>query len=139
MNSSEKTFWKLIRNNLRGFKTRVENVHGGGFPDVYCCFMKIQRLMELKVEHPGNWVYFRSSQIAFFRQQQKQGSTFTPVAIKGDDEIILVNSFDVFGCEMKPYKINYVKIKYDRLYAKSYGVFSRPYDWDRFNKVLFSL
>ena len=134
MNNAETSFWKLVRRNLAGFATRIENVVSSGIPDVVVVRAKKAFFIELKVEKDG-WVYFRSSQIAFFAKCKKE-QHYVRVMVRSENDILIVKSTSVLALEGKPYKTGYLKYRYQDLNRNSW-LCSKPWDWSFINDVLF--
>ena len=70
----EANFWQSIRKNLpkKAFATRIENVHGGGVPDVHIVWDGIPFWMELKTTK-GNAVKISSHQAAWHMAYYARG------------------------------------------------------------------
>ena len=70
----EANFWQSIRKNLpkKAFATRIENVHGGGVPDVHIVWDGIPFWMELKTTK-GNAVKVSSHQAAWHMAYYARG------------------------------------------------------------------
>ena len=135
MNQSETGFWQLIKKNINGFSTRIENVISSGFPDVVTVTKKVI-LIELKVEKKG-WVYFRSSQIAFFARIRKTGEYVRVMIRTEDDCIMILSSGDVLKVEGRPYKISGMRYKTAHLLFYS-QMWEKLWNWEHINKVLFT-
>lgn len=70
----EANFWNTLKSNLpkKAFATRIENVHGGGVPDVHIVWDGIPFWFELKVSK-GNAVKVSSHQAAWHMAYYARG------------------------------------------------------------------
>lgn len=70
----EANFWNTIRQNLppKASATRIENVHGGGVPDVHVIWDGLPFWIELKTTK-SNAVSLRSHQVAWNMQYWSRG------------------------------------------------------------------
>ena len=134
MNQMETSLWQLLRKNLKGFATRIENIVSTGFPDVVVSHTKII-LIELKVEK-NKWVYFRSSQIAFFVRMRRT-SEHAWILTRSGDQILISDSNELLNLTGIPYKEGYLRYRINDIVDISL-VYSKPWDWTHINEVLFT-
>ena len=88
---SEANFWKQLRQNLpKGcMATRIENVHGGGIPDVHMLWGGLPFWCELKVTK-GNTVKVSPNQVAWNTSYHARGGlNFYLVKREKEGDILL--------------------------------------------------
>jgi hypothetical protein len=131
----ESTLWTLIRDKVPGHLIRIENLVGVGQPDVNACYEGTEAWLELKLVK-GNYIYFRSSQLAFFsRRCKEKGRVF--VLARKDDDLILFRAASVVAVAelFEPVKDGACRIKW-ALIPDPY-VFSKPWAWQKIADLIF--
>ena len=123
----ESALWTLIRANLPGHVTRVENVAGIGTPDVNACYQGAETWLELKVAK-GNYIYLRASQVAFcVRRVAEKGRIFF-VTRYGED-ILIFTGEELLGCMEHIEGITNKACKLHLKHIKESFVFTKPFAW----------
>jgi len=116
----------LLKHNLPGHVVRVENLAGPGAPDVNACYKSSEVWLELKVGK-GNWVHFRSAQIAWYQQRLAHAGNVKIIMRKGD-LIYVIEAKTVL--ELKEYMVankdSSVRVPIDKL---SGYVATKPFPW----------
>jgi hypothetical protein len=136
----ESQLWTLVKANLPGHLIRIENLAGNGQPDVNGCHNTAEAWIELKVAK-GNYLFFRTSQLAFFQKRHVEGGRVFVLARVGDMIHVfpaahLLQVLDqveaVKGQEGKACKIKWEIIPGVR-------VFGKPYKWDFIADIIYAL
>lgn len=136
----ESRLWTLVKANLPGHLIRIENVAGNGQPDVNGCYLGSEAWVELKVSK-GNYLFFRTSQLAFFQKRTKENGRVFVLARVGDMIHVfpakhLLDVLDhvepVKGQEGKACKIKWEIIP-------GVSVFGKPYKWDNIADIIYAL
>jgi hypothetical protein len=125
----------LIRERLPGHLVRIENLAGIGQPDVNGCHEGSEAWVELKVVK-GNYIYFRSSQIAFFsRRCKEKGRVF--VLARKDDDILVFKAESVLAVVdlLEPVKDGACKIKWALI--PNPQVFTKPWPWEKIADIIY--
>lgn len=131
----EAQLWTLIREKLTGHLVRIENLAGSGQPDVNACLKGSEVWIELKMVK-GNYIIFRSSQIAFFsRRAAVQGKVM--VLARKEDNLILFRAEDVLSVAdlLEPVKDGSVKIHWTKI--PNPVVFSKPWQWEKIADLIY--
>ena len=131
----ETGLWQLVKRNLPGHVIRVENTSGSGTPDVNACYAGKETWLELKMAK-GNWVHFRTSQVAWFTKRvPRQGRC--GVLIRKNDDLYLVRGAELTNAIMShavPNKDKSCKIPIADLPARK---FSKPWKWDDISEKVY--
>lgn len=131
----ESTLWTLIRTRIPGHLVRIENLAGIGQPDVNGCHDGSEAWVELKLVK-GNYIYFRTSQLAFFKKRCKENGRVFVLARKDDDILIFRASSVVAVAELfEPVKDGACRIKWV-LIPESF-LFTKPWDWKKIADLIY--
>ena len=131
----ETGLWQLVKRNLPGHVIRVENTSGSGTPDVNACYAGKETWLELKMAK-GNWVHFRTSQVAWFSKRVPRLGRCS-VLIRKKDDLYLVRGTELFNAitsHAVPNKDKSCKIPIDNLPAQK---FSKPWQWDQISEKVY--
>ena len=134
---NEAGLWQLVKKNVFGHLIRVENTSGSGTPDVHACFKGHETWIELKVAK-GNWLHFRSSQIAWFHKRVIGHEGACAVLWRDKDDIcftaarnICINLDNAVPAkDRKSCKIPIEIIDHEK--------FEKPWDWPKISEKLYS-
>lgn len=122
---SEKELWQLIKRNVPGHLIRIENLVGAGVPDLHLTHKGKTVWLELKIGK-GNNVQFQNSQIAFFAEAKKHGST-CKVLMRKNDLLYLINSEVIINSVYKSIKGDRVSININEL--SNAWIWGMPWNW----------
>jgi len=133
----ELALWTLIRANLPGHVTRVENVVGIGTPDVNACYQGAETWLELKVAK-GNYIYLRASQVAFcVRRVAEKGRIF--FVTRYGDEILIFTGEELLNHMDKIEGVTSKSCKLHLSHLEESFVFTKPYAWKSIADLIFTL
>lgn len=123
----ESALWSLLKSNIPGHLVRVENLAGAGAPDVNACYRGSEVWLELKVGK-GNWVHFRSAQLAWYTKRLAERGNVKIIMRKGDLlYVILAKTILELQDDIVPNKDGVsVRIPIDKL---SGYVTTKPFPW----------
>ena len=126
--STEAALWQLVKKNIKGHLIRVENTAGSGTPDVHACHQTRETWIELKLAK-GNWLHFRSSQLAFFAKRVWNQHGKVKILWRKQDEICVCSALYIFPLldSAVANKDGSVKIPIAKI---THEKFLKPWDWD---------
>jgi hypothetical protein len=133
--STEAALWQLVKKNVKGHLIRVENTAGSGTPDVHACHECFETWVELKLAK-GNWLHFRSSQLAFFAKRCLQEGGAVKILWRKQDEICLADARKIMAVidTAVANKDGSVKIPIANI---SHRKFLKPWDWSLISEKVY--
>lgn len=135
MRQAESGFYQLLRRNIPGFWSRIENVAGVGIPDSLRTYEGLSGLVELKVSI-GNFTYFKTSQLAWCTEYHKAGKRVA-VITRDEDRIIVNSSLDAMNAPRTviPAKKQF-KVETVHLVNLGITVESKPFNWKKIQQAM---
>ena len=131
----ESTFWALMKTNLPGHVTRIENTAGIGTPDVNICHKGVEVWLELKVAK-GHYIFLRTSQVAFcVRRVAEKGRIF--FVTRYGDEILIFTGEELLNCMEHIEGITNKACKLHLKHISESFVFTKPYAWKSITDLVY--
>ena len=133
---TEAQLWQLVKRNVEGHLVRIENTSGSGTPDVHGCSRGQDMWIELKLAK-GRWLYFRSSQLAWFAKRQGAGGKVR-ILFRKLDEIYITSADEILKLidQAVPNKDKSVRFPIEIIPSQK---FFKPWDWSVIRNNLFSV
>ena len=130
----EKDLWKLVKNNISGHKTRIENAVSPGFPDCFCAWSNRYCLLELKIIR-YHTLRIQKSQLVFFHEGIRHGARIRILAYSKNlihlftAKNIIKTKHSAISCDKISYRINELK---------GY-TWASPYNWNDISDKIYRM
>lgn len=128
MRQKESEFYQLIRRNIPGFWSRIENVAGVGIPDCLWAYDGKSGLIELKVS-VGTSVHFKTSQLAWFVEYGKVRKDVA-IIVRHVDLIFMARSRRMIEIPRTVSRQKEIKVAVQDLLHVSEFYSYKPFNWE---------